>query len=52
MMNYNVYISKVKKHLRLDEKTRKRVIEDLKNEIQLALDNGESIEKYFEPYGA
>ena len=51
-MKNKVYISKVNRYLHLDRKTKKRIIEGLQTEIQLALDNGESIDDILNQMGS
>ena len=51
-MTRDSYIAKIKRKLRLDRKTKQRVIEGIQTEIQLLLDAGVSIEGAIEKLGS
>jgi uncharacterized membrane protein len=43
-MTRKSYISRIKKYLFLDKKTKMRIVEGIQTEIQVALDNGETLD--------
>lgn len=51
MNDYEKYLRKVKAHLHLDSKTKKRVIEGLRTEIEYATENGETIQEVLNRMG-
>ena len=50
-MTRNTYIARIKRGLRLDPKTKHRIIEGIQTEIQLSLDAGMSIDEAIEKLG-
>ncbi len=50
-MTRNTYIARIKRALRLDPKTKHRVIEGIQTEIQLSLDTGMTIDDAIEKLG-
>ena len=51
MNDYEKYLRKVKANLHLDSKTKKRVIEGLRTEIEYATENGETIQEVLNRMG-
>lgn len=51
MNDYEKYLRKVKANLHLDSKTKKRVIEGLRTEIEYATENGETIQEILNRMG-
>lgn len=51
-MKYNQYITTLKRHLRVDRKTKKRIIKSLYEEVQFSLDNGENIDDILNRMGS
>ncbi|GEM_PF-6812213 len=50
-MTHSTYIARIKRALRLDPKTKQRIIEGIQTEIQLSLDAGMTIDEAIEKLG-
>ena len=52
MNDVNLYLLHVQKHLHLDKKIKKRIMEDLRAEMEYAIENGEASEDIVQRMGA
>lgn len=52
MSVYERYLAKVKFHLRVDKKTKNRIIDGLRTEMEYAIENGESSDELFKRMGS